>query len=76
MLEGIKEAAHLLLQHGPKMRKQKPEHPSPVRDLRNVHDSGCGRKKRKDLKGAVSTERSAPLMQIWDSTKLSRLKTK
>ena len=53
--EGIKEAVHSLLQKGSKMQKQKPEHPSPVRDLRNVHDSGSGRKKRKDVKGEMST---------------------
>ena len=57
------------------MRKQKPEHPAPARDLRNVHDSGCGRKKRKHAKGAVSAERSPPIMQVLDSMKLSRLKS-
>ena len=56
------------------MRKQAPEHPSPVRDLRNVHDSGSRRKKRKDAKGEVSAERSPPIMQVLDSTKLSKLK--
>ena len=56
------------------MRKQKPEHPSSVRDLRNVHYSGSGRKKRKDAKGEMSTERSPRIMQVLESTKLSRLK--
>ena len=39
--EGIKETAHSLLQHGLVMSKQAPENSSPVRGLRNVHDSGC-----------------------------------
>ena len=56
------------------MRKLKPEHPLPVRDLRNVCDSGSGRKKRKNTKDAVSAARSPPIMQVPESTKLSRLK--
>ena len=72
--ERIKEAAHSLLQEGPEMRKQVPEHASPVKDLRNVHDSECGRKERKNTKGAVSAERSPPIMQVLDSTKQSKLK--
>ena len=36
------------------MRMQNIEHLSPVRDLTNFDDSGCGRKKRKDAKGVVS----------------------
>ena len=75
LLEEIKEAAHSLLQHGPVRRKQAPEHPSPPRDLMNVHDSGCGRKKRKDTKGAVSAERLPPIMQVLESTKLPKLKS-
>ena len=74
LLEGKKEAAHSFLQRGPEMRKQVPEHPLPVRDLRNVHDSGGGRNKRKDAKGAVSAERSPPIMTVLNSTKLCKLK--
>ena len=36
--------------------------------------SECGRKKRKDAKGEVSAMRSPPIMQVLDSTKLSKLK--
>ena len=58
------------------MRKQKPEHLLPIRDLRNVYDSGCGcgSKKRKDAKGEVSAERSPPIIQVIESTGLFKLK--
>ena len=39
---------HIYFFNKEEMRKQMPEHPSPVRDLRNIYDSGFGRKKRKD----------------------------
>ena len=69
--KGIKEASHMFLQQGEEMRKQSPEHPSPVRDLRNVHESRFGRKKRKDTKGVVCTDsRLALYRQILGSTKL------
>ena len=76
LFERIKESAHFLLQEGPKTRKQKPEHLSPVRDLRNIHDRGCRTKKRKCTKGAVSAERSFPSIPVLHLTKLSKLKSR
>ena len=70
--EGIKKAAHMFLQHGQERRKQAPEYLPPVKDLRNIHDSGYGWKKRKYGKGIVCTDRSAHNVV---STKLSRLRS-
>ena len=66
MAEGIKEATHALLQRGSKMRTRAPEHPSPVRDLRNVHDTGCGKRKRSDAKGVTtrSKARAPPVEDV------------
>ena len=63
MAHRIKEATHALLQRGIKMRTRAPEHPSPVRDLKNVHDTGCGKRKRLDAKGVTtrSIARAAPV---------------
>ena len=52
------------------MRKQRPEHPSAVRCMKNVHDTGYGRKKRADAKGFVAVGRTA----VKASTKLSTLR--
>ena len=60
MAEGIKEAIHALLQRGSTMRTNALEHPLPVRDLRNVHDIGCGKRKRSDAKGITTTTPKAP----------------
>ena len=54
------------------MRKQKPEYPLSVRDLRDTHDSGCGGKKRKDANSEVSAERSPLIMQVLESTTISK----
>ena len=77
LLEGIKEASHmLLLQQRKEGRNQAPEHPASVRDLRDVHDSGYGRKKRKDANGVVHTrQRSASIMQIVRNTKVFKEST-
>ena len=56
---GIKESAHAFLQSGEDMWKQAVTHPSPARDVNNVYDSGCGRKKRMDAKTVIYAERSA-----------------
>ena len=58
MLEGIRESAHAFLQRGDSMRKQSPAHPSPLRSMKNVHDTGHGRKKRTDAKDFVSGVRN------------------
>ena len=39
------------------MRQRAAEHPSAVRCMRNVHDTGYGKKKRTDAKGVVSVGR-------------------
>ena len=39
MAQGIKEATHALLQRGSKTRTRAPDHPSPVRDMKSVHDT-------------------------------------
>ena len=70
MSEGIREAAHAFLQQGDSMRKQRPEHPSAVRCMKNVHDTGYGRKKRADAKGFVAVGRTA----VKGSTKMSTLR--
>ena len=74
MTEGIKEATYGLLQRGSKMRTQAPDHPSPVRDMRNVHDTGCGKRKRLDAKGVTtrSKARAAPVEYV--SSKLYKLR--
>ena len=72
--ERIKEATHSFLQVGLETRKQKPEYPSSVRDLRNAHDSGSRRKKKKDAKGDVCAERSPSIMPVLPLTKLCKLK--
>ena len=54
MPQCIMELAHTLMQHGPSMRTQAAEHPKHTRDLTNVSEYGCGRKRRSDAKGTVS----------------------
>ena len=61
MSEGVEEATHAFLQKGSNMQRQAAEHPSPIRDMNNVHESRCGRRKRKDAKGVVCVERTVPL---------------
>ena len=77
MAEGIKKATHGLLQRGGKMRTRAPDHPSPVRDMRSVYSTGCGKRKRYDAKGATTTTtttaRSPPVAGP-RSTKLHKLK--
>ena len=60
MSKGVNAAPHTFLQKGNNMWRQTAEHPSPIRDTHNVHGSGCGRRKRKDAKGDVCVERTAP----------------
>ena len=50
----MKILAHSLMQRGPPMRKQVPEHPAYERDLTNVFDWGTGRKIRSDTQGHMS----------------------
>mmetsp|Transcript_14103 Transcript_14103/g.29816 ORF Transcript_14103/g.29816 Transcript_14103/m.29816 type:complete len:284 (-) Transcript_14103:390-1241(-) len=45
MTEGIKEATHSLLQRGPTMRVWALEHPSPIRDMTYVYNTGSGKRK-------------------------------
>jgi len=59
MSEGIRESAHAFLQRGDSMKQRTAEHPSPLRCMRNVHDTGYGKKKRTDAKGYVSVGRTA-----------------
>ena len=56
---GIKVAMHALLQRGSKMRTHAPDHSSPVRDMRSVYDTWCGKRKRLDSKGATTTTTTA-----------------
>ena len=54
MGEAITEAAHAFLQKGEPMRKQKPEHPLPTRNLAKMWNPGSGRKLRCDAKGEIA----------------------
>ena len=54
MGEAVKEAAHALLQKGPPMRMQSPEHPLPLMNLGKLWNPGSGRKKRTDAKGEIA----------------------
>ena len=74
MAEGIKDTTHAFLQRGSKMRKRAPSHPSPVRDMTSVYDTGCGKRKRFDAKGitTMSMTRAPPVEVV--SSKLYKLK--
>ena len=50
------------------MRQKDAELPSPVRDLKNAHDTGCRWKKRMDRKGMICNDQSAA--SIINSNKL------
>ena len=68
MTEGIKEATHALIQRGSKMWTRAPDHPSPVRVLRNVHDTGCGKRKKSDAKRVtIRSMARAPLVEVVSS---------
>ncbi|KAL7525349.1 hypothetical protein ACHAXR_000966, partial [Thalassiosira sp. AJA248-18] len=54
MPECVKILAHSLMQRGPPMRSQHPEHPNHSQNLANVFDYGTGRKIRTDAKGTVA----------------------
>ncbi|KAL7528337.1 hypothetical protein ACHAXR_002389 [Thalassiosira sp. AJA248-18] len=54
MPECVKILSHSLMQRGPPMRLQTPEHPNYSRDLTNVFDFGTGRKLRTDAFGTVA----------------------
>ena len=55
MSEGaIKEEAHVFLQRGEKMRTRASDHPSPVRDVTCVYDTGCGKRRRSDANGLTA----------------------
>ena len=60
MLEGIKEVTHTFLHKDSNMQSQAAEYPSPIRDMNNAHDSGCGRRKRKDVNGVLCVKQTAP----------------
>ena len=71
--EGIKEATRALLQRGNNMRTQAPDHPSPVRDTTSVCDTGCGKRKRLDPKGIITTTpKAVPVESV--STKAYKLR--
>ena len=70
MSEGITESAHAFLQRGASMRQRTAEHPSPVRNMNNAHDTGRGRKNRADAKGVVCVGRTTSKV----STKMSTLR--
>ena len=47
------------------MRARATNHPSPVRGMTNVHDTGCGKRKRSDAKEVTTaTSRAAPVEYI------------
>ena len=46
------------------MRKQTTERASPVIDMKNVHNTRCGRKKRMEAKGAVCIGSTAPRISV------------
>ena len=65
MVEGIKKAARAFLQRGSKVRMQAPSHPSQVRDMTSVYDTGCRKRERSDAKGlTTTTPRAAPLEDV------------
>ena len=68
MAKGVKEATHALLQRGSTTRTRALDHPSPVRDMRNVHNIGCGKRRRSDAKGVTTRARAVPAEYV--STKL------
>ena len=61
MSGGIKKSAQVFLQRSKKMSKRAVDHPLSVRDLQNAHGIGCQKKKSKDLKGVMITQRSTPI---------------
>ena len=63
----------ILLQRGSKMRTRTPDHPSPVRDMACVYDTGCGRRKMLDAKG-VTTRTRARVPVKYVNTKLYKLR--
>ena len=73
MTEGIKEATHALLQRGEKIRRRAQDHPSPVRDMACVYDTGCGKRKRSNTKGVTTTATGSLPVELL-STKLYKLK--
>ena len=73
LAERMKEATHDLLQRGGKMKTRAPDHPSPVRDMRSVYDTGCGKRKGFDANGVNTTTLRAPTAAPL-SNKLYRLK--
>ena len=70
MAQGIKEAAHALLQRGSKMRTRAPDHLSPVRDMTCVYDTGCGKRKRSDARGVTTRPRARVGLVEYVSIKL------
>ena len=59
MAQGIKEATYGLLQRRSQMRTRAPDHPSPVRDMKSVYYTGCGKRKRSDSKGVITRTMAA-----------------
>ena len=49
--EGIKESTHAFLKREETTRKGAPEYLSPVKDIANVHDNGCRKKKGRIQRG-------------------------
>ena len=55
------------------MRKRAPDHPSPVRNMTSVYDTGFGKRERSDAKVITTTiPRAAPVEDV--STKASKLR--
>ena len=55
------------------MRTRAPDHPSQVRDMVCVYDTGCGKRKRSDAKGVTTRSMTAPVVE-YISTKLYKLR--
>ena len=43
------------------MRTRAPDHPSPIRDMTCVYNTGSGKRKRLDAKGVITTTRVPPV---------------
>ena len=54
------------------MRSRAPDYPSPVRNMRSVYSTGCGKRKRSDAKGVTLRSRAAPVEEV--RSKLYKLK--
>ena len=73
LAEGIKEGTHALLRRGGKTRTRAPDHPSTVRDIRGVYNTGCGKRKRSDARIVTPPPRPRAPPAVPLRTKLYRL---